>query len=70
MKFVTPAMVERYLKNTTEEAKDQAIRFILNSNNPMDIIDSVGFLLLQVEDMARMYPEFKNETLEVSNTKN
>ena len=66
MTLVTPGMVSKYLWNITEGAKEQAIYFILLAETPQEKLDAIGFILLQVQDFARMYPEFKNETLEVS----
>ena len=50
---------EQYLNNLTPEALKQALRFILDVKTPKDSIDNIGFIKLQIEDMARMYPEFE-----------
>ena len=54
--------LERYLNNLTPEALKQALRFILEPNHPSQSLDAIGFIKLQVEDMARMYPEYENVT--------
>jgi len=47
--------IERYLEIQNEKGLKQALRFILNDTG----ISNKGFVLLQVEENARMYPELK-----------
>jgi len=69
MKLVTEAMISKYLWNITEGGKEQVIYFILAAATPQAQLDAIGFILLQVQDFARMYPEFQNEVMEVPDPK-
>ncbi len=53
--------VYRYLDNLTEDALKQALKFILCTSNPQEMVDNVGFIYQQVEDMAIMYPELNKD---------
>ena len=50
--------LERYLDNLKEPALKQALRFILESNDVQESISNIDFIKLQIEDFARMYPEY------------
>ena len=47
---------DRWLWGMTEDAKNQALRFILDPPNAKDCLDNIGFIKLQIEEFNRMYP--------------
>ena len=47
--------IERWIENLTPEAKDQALRFLLYPNTPIETSDNKGFILLQIEEFVRMF---------------
>ena len=51
--------LDKYLDNLKEPALKQALRFILEPNKVEESVSNIGFIKLQVEDFAIMYPEFK-----------
>lgn len=53
--------LENYLENLKESALKQALRFILEPNDVQESISNIGFIRLQIEEFAKMYPEFKGK---------
>ena len=53
------AKIERWLENISEYAKNQAIRFLLEDTSENC---NKGFILRQVEEFSRMYPDFNSNT--------
>ncbi len=53
--------LERYLDNLKEPALKQALRFILDHNDICKSIDNIGFIKLQIDYFAIMYPELEEE---------
>lgn len=51
------AKIQRYLENQTEAGKDQLLNFILRAKNQQEQLDNIGFIYLQIEEYARMYPD-------------
>jgi len=51
--------LERYMENLNESALKQIIRFVIAPENVQDSISNIGFVKLQIEEMSRMYPEYK-----------
>jgi hypothetical protein len=49
--------LERWLYGMKEDTKDQALRFLLSSDDPREIADNAGFIKLQIAEFNRMYPE-------------
>ena len=52
--------LNRWLDNLQPAALKQALRFILGPDDVDDSIDNIGFIKLQIEEFARMYPEYQH----------
>ena len=51
--------LERYLENLNKSVLKQIIRFVIAPENVQDSINNIRFIKLQIEEMSRMYPEYK-----------
>ena len=53
--------LEKYMENLKEPALKQVIRFIVDTNDIQKSVSNIGFIKLQIEEFARMYPEFEDD---------
>ena len=51
--------LERWLDNLKEPALRQALRFLLECKTEDELVLNQGFIHIQIEEFARMYPDYE-----------